>query len=66
MNNQAFNKYAQTGGGQNNPQIQGVGKIANKGDLNMGSSTGATNNFNNQGNHANKQIQGVNGGSIKM
>ncbi|RWR90035.1 hypothetical protein CKAN_01911200 [Cinnamomum micranthum f. kanehirae] len=66
MNNQAFNKYAQYRWGPEQSSNPGGCKIANKGDLNMGSSTGATNNFNNQGNHANKQIQGVNGGSIKM
>ncbi|RWR90030.1 hypothetical protein CKAN_01910700 [Cinnamomum micranthum f. kanehirae] len=66
MNHGPQNTYKQVGGGENNPQIQGVGKIANKGDLNMGYSSGATNNFNNQGSYAEKQIQGVNGGSVQM
>lgn len=50
----------------NNPQIQGVVEIANGGNINMGTNSGAKNNFNNQGSRTNKQIQGVNGGNVTM
>ncbi len=58
--NSTAQAYSQTGGGGNNPQVLGGGTIS------MGSSSGAINNFNNEGNSANKQIQGVNGGNITM